>query len=230
MDISVKAMAANYVHMLDWVPAEKRTRLQKFFRQEDALRGLGGEVLARWLACNRLRIANDQLHFARAQYGKPFIVDYPELQFNVSHAGNWVLCAMDTTPLGVDIEEMRPMDWKTGRVCFSEQEFAELMECPEEERLSYFYELWSLKESFAKADGRGMHLPFQKITFSFGQAGGVIHTDGWVSPFRYFKQYRIEQGYKAAVTAPHERFPDTVHFISCTDIQLNSLKSECEQG
>lgn len=223
MDIAEEAMAARYEQMLNWVPAEKRNRLQRFHRKEDALRGLGGEVLVRWLACSRLNLANDQVVFARAQHGKPFIEGCPELQFNVSHAGKWVLCAMDAEPLGVDIEEMRSIDLEVGRICFSEQEFAALMQCPEKERLDSFYELWTLKESFAKADGRGLNLPLKKVTFSVGQAGGVIHTDGWDSPFRYFKQYSIEAGYKAAVAAPHERFPDTVHFISCTDIQLSSF-------
>jgi 4'-phosphopantetheinyl transferase len=230
MDISVEAMAESYEQMLCCVSDEKRNRVQRFFRKEDALRGLGGEVLVRWLACSRLCVGNDQLSFARSQHGKPFLGGYPELQFNVSHAGKWVLCAMDAEPLGVDIEEIRPIDLEVGRICFSEQEFAELMQRPEKERLNHFYELWTLKESFAKADGRGLNLPLKKVTFSAGQAGGVIHTDGWDSPYRYYKQYSIEAGYKAAVAASHERFPDTVHFISCTDIQLSSLKAEREQS
>ncbi|MDP4095543.1 4'-phosphopantetheinyl transferase superfamily protein [Paenibacillus sp. P96] len=227
MDISDEMMSARFERMLSWVSAEKRDRIHRFLRKEDALRSLGAEVLTRWLACNRLGLPNEALHFEQSPKGKPSITGHSGLQFNISHAGKWVVCALDTVPVGIDIEEIRPIDVEVGRLCFSEQEFATLMrQRSETERLSYFYELWTLKESFAKADGRGISLPLKDVTFSEYVDSGIIHTAGWSSPFRYFKKYMIDEGYKAAVAAAHKEFPDTVRFIACGNIDLSLYGSE----
>ena len=39
--------------------------------------------------------------------GKPFFPDRPDLHFNLSHCRAAVACALDTAPLGVDVQEVR---------------------------------------------------------------------------------------------------------------------------
>ncbi len=41
--------------------------------------------------------------------GKPFFPDCPELQFNLSHCQTAVGCALDRSPVGVDVQELRPL-------------------------------------------------------------------------------------------------------------------------
>ena len=40
--------------------------------------------------------------------GKPFFPSQPQLHFNLSHSGSYALCALDTSPVGVDIQVVKP--------------------------------------------------------------------------------------------------------------------------
>ena len=46
------------------------------------------------------------LKFEKNQYGKPYLSEHPDFYFNISHSGEYVLCAIDNNPIGVDIEEV----------------------------------------------------------------------------------------------------------------------------
>lgn len=95
-----------------------------------------------------------QLAIAADTLGKPQVMDVP-LQFNISHSGNFVACAVDGRPVGVDIEVLRPVrPALAARVC-----------CPEE--LDYaapggeldparFFEVWTAKEALLKYRGTGI--------------------------------------------------------------------------
>ena len=41
------------------------------------------------------------------EHGKPFLVHYPELYFNLSHCKNGIAVAVDLAPVGIDIESFR---------------------------------------------------------------------------------------------------------------------------
>jgi 4'-phosphopantetheinyl transferase len=41
--------------------------------------------------------------------GKPYFPDRPDIFFSLSHTSTHVLCAVASTPVGVDIEAIRPV-------------------------------------------------------------------------------------------------------------------------
>ena len=43
-------------------------------------------------------------------HGKPVLQDHPHLHFSLSHSGEWAVCALSDTPVGVDVERIRPID------------------------------------------------------------------------------------------------------------------------
>ena len=97
-----------------------------------------------------------ELEFGQDLYGKPYLVGRPDLHFNLSHSGHWCVCAVATVPVGVDVEQARPMRlaWTDGFLNAEERKV--LQDSAEGERLWRFYEIWTRKESYAKAVGRGM--------------------------------------------------------------------------
>ena len=86
--------------------------------------------------------------------GKPYFPGYPGLHFNLSHSGNLALCALDTAPVGADIQLVK--EWRSSlprRAC-SAEELAWLEEQPE--FWPAFTLLWTLKEARVKESGRGL--------------------------------------------------------------------------
>ena len=93
-------------------------------------------------------------------HGKPVLV-WPKrpLEFNLAHAAGWSLAAFaHSTPLGVDLERIDPgsVDEPLLQAALTEQERAGLAACNPNDRTRRFFELWTMKEAWAKADGSGL--------------------------------------------------------------------------
>ena len=91
---------------------------------------------------------------ARREGGKPFFPGREDLHFNLSHSRDLALCALDGSPVGVDIQIVK--EWRPSllrRVC-SEPELAWLEGQPD--LWPAFTLLWTLKEARAKESGRGL--------------------------------------------------------------------------
>jgi 4'-phosphopantetheinyl transferase len=77
---------------------------------------------------------------------------------SVSHSGPWVLWALASAPIGLDVECARP-GWIWEDVlehCFSAEEISRLRRLTGAERDAACLRLWSLKESYLKATGDGL--------------------------------------------------------------------------
>ena len=60
------------------------------------------QVLARYISENNFMIE-------RGEFGKPYLRDFPELHFNVSHSGEKLLIAISfEQAVGIDIEKTKP--------------------------------------------------------------------------------------------------------------------------
>lgn len=131
--------------------------------------------------------------FERKPQGKPWLPSHPEIYFNISHSGNLAVCAVGESPLGVDIERVRPFKDNLLRkvLSYQEQEMFEKMEMSEEERQKLFFRLWTLKESFVKADGCGIRIPLGEVSFSFEQGGQIRCNQNQYS----FWQKELENGF-----------------------------------
>lgn len=132
---------------------------------------LKAQDLHLWL-CSRERVTNSDafkrtvlsryagmppqdLEFEEGEHGKPELVG-TSLQFNLSHSGDWLACAVTAgTPVGVDLERCRPerASVKVARRFFRDEE-AELLENSSGSSMAErFYDFWTLKEAAVKARG-----------------------------------------------------------------------------
>lgn len=90
------------------------------------------------------------------------------LRFNLSHTRGHVACGFTRgADVGVDIETAeRTVDlWPVAERVFSELERAGLRALPPSEQRARFFELWTLKEAYIKATGKGFSAPLRDITF-----------------------------------------------------------------
>lgn len=103
--------------------------------------------------------------------GKPFLVNNPlEIRFNLSHCNSVAVLAVSLRhEIGVDIESLtrKRNSQAIAERYFHPHEVAHLSELNAHEYSSYFFHLWTLKEAFFKARGRGISEGLAKAAFHF---------------------------------------------------------------
>lgn len=113
----------------------------------------------------------------RGERGKPFFPDFPNHHFNISHSGEIVVCALDSAPVGVDIQKAR--QWREGllrEVCSPEER--DWMRRRDDSQEA-FAQLWSMKEARCKHSGRGLRRPISAISVPLPEEGeDTLELDG----------------------------------------------------
>lgn len=126
-------------------------------------RGCLREVLSK-----ELQIAPKQLKLEATLNGKPFLPDFPNFFFNVSHSKELLVIAVSTKEIGIDIEfKSTPFNEKTILTFMSLQEcelFSSLT--LSSEKRNFFYQVWTAKESLSKLYGLGLNIDFQKLNIT----------------------------------------------------------------
>lgn len=96
-------------------------------------------------------------------HGKPYLEDDP-FYFNLSHSGEYVICAYDDKPMGADIQLKKNKIPSRLNKILSEQEMQQYSILTEKEQKEFFYKIWTRKESLIKCDGRGLRIPLYEIS------------------------------------------------------------------
>lgn len=147
----------------------------------------GSELLKR-AVFEEYSINTDELTIEKGEHGKPYFSEREDIFFNISHSGDYVAAAVWDTPIGIDIQIVRPV--KEGlirKLCNdTEKSFIE----KSEDKDKAFVTLWALKESYIKAIGKGMSFPMKEVNFSLenfdGEAKGELSNQ---SGYFYVKDY-----------------------------------------
>ena len=123
---------------------QRQIRADRYRKREDRLRCLIGEAL--------LRYTMGPCTVESGPQGKPYLPEHPEVHFNLSHSGRWVVLAIGDRKVGVDVEQTdRPVDC----AALSKRHFT-----PEEqEHPDDFFAIWTAKESYLKYLGVGLTEP-----------------------------------------------------------------------
>jgi 4'-phosphopantetheinyl transferase len=107
----------------------------------------------------------------RGEHGKPELVG-GELAFSVAHSGELAVIAISPRgPLGVDLEERRPMRDPNSfaKRFYTAGEAALVAADPDE-----LYRLWCRKEAWSKAHGMGLRMPLDSIDLRAAPAGWLL--------------------------------------------------------
>lgn len=131
------------------------------------------------------------LNFQYTERGKPYM-NAPDVEFNISHSGDFALIGVSRHKIGVDIEKIKSNRNFKGlaEVVLSEDEKAWVFE---KNTMQRFYQLWTLKEARLKCDGDGLAGHYPAATFDpekgWGYAGYKI--------FNFFN--KIENNYTYSI-------------------------------
>ncbi len=140
----------------------------------------------------------------RDDMGKPYLEGNP-LHFNVSHSEEYLAIAVSEEPVGVDIQE--PKNIKDGmyrKVVQSEE-----TELIGENRQQDFLRLWTLKESFVKAEGKGLRISLKDYYFQKENEKYLVNYHGQKMPWTFNIEETLIDGYFISVCGMEE----SVHWI-----------------
>jgi 4'-phosphopantetheinyl transferase len=99
-------------------------------------------ILSRYAGEDAARLA-----FIYGEHGKPALLPFSDVEFNLSHAGDWAMIAVShSVPVGVDIERIRP---GVDMVPLLHR----LGEADLPEQTQRLYQVWTRREAKSKAAG-----------------------------------------------------------------------------
>lgn len=167
---------------LKWFPREQAERIEGFSNLSRKIETAASySLLVEMLRSNGLLKELPSIEYAEG--GKPYIKNYPELHFNLSHCRRYVAVAIHNSPVGVDIECRRKVSQSLIKKVCSEDE-QHLIAASQEPDME-FLRLWTRKESYLKYTGTGIVEPLTGIPPQL--SSHIIKThplpegDGWVS-------------------------------------------------
>lgn len=129
-------------------PEPARSRLARLKSPERRAERVFGYALLRYGAERAFGFCPGRLEYG--PYGKPFFPGAPQMQFSISHTRGAALCALGETPLGADIERMRPVRPALVRRLLGGEPALNAEGIPEA-----FFREWVLRESRLKRVGIG---------------------------------------------------------------------------
>ena len=165
----------DYKALIRLVSDEKRDRIQRYHFYKDAQNALLADILARFEICGLAGLRNCELQFSENGHGKPFLLNVPHVQYNLSHSGKYLAFAVGSKPVGIDVEQIRPIDISIAERFFAREEAEFISKQPISIRLKTFYEIWTKKESRIKYDGRGLSMDLSSfcVLEAYNGAGGL---------------------------------------------------------
>jgi 4'-phosphopantetheinyl transferase len=147
--------------LFEYVSDEKRANLKNFKFIIDRKLSLYSEILVRKKISNITGLKNKEIIFSKGINGKPLLVGYPKLNFNISHTRNALAVVFSEDEIGIDIERVTNADLQVAKRCFNDVELDFLYK---HDNLNLaFFEIWTKKEAFIKSSGIGLKMPLKSF-------------------------------------------------------------------
>ncbi len=130
----------------------------------------------------------------RDEMGKPYLKDFP-LHFNVSHSGEYLAIAISKMLVGIDIQEPKKIRDGMYRKVVQPQEQSLIGE----NRQKDFLRLWTLKESFVKAEGKGLCISMKDYFIEKEKDSYFVNYCGQRGDWAFNIEERLIEGYFISV-------------------------------
>lgn len=151
---------------------------------------IGAELLLR-RAVNEITGENKNAEWDTDDRGKLYLTDHPEIHVNLSHSGNYAVCAVHDASVGIDIQYMRDFDERLISRYFASDEAEYIADSADKKNA--FYTVWTRKESLFKATGKGLTAPINSVSVL---ADAVLYEGNTYK----FREYSVkDKNYKCSV-------------------------------
>lgn len=145
-----------YDKCLSAVGAQKREKIKAIKNEKASRESLAGELLLMF-ALKKVKADYEKCEFFFKGQGKPYIKNYKDFSYNISHSAGLVALACSKKEVGCDIEKIRETDVEKLKRILSEDEIKTLDEITDtREKQKVFFKFWTKKESLAKLNGESV--------------------------------------------------------------------------
>jgi 4'-phosphopantetheinyl transferase len=186
-------------------------RIMSITNKDQAFRSAAGSLLLAQMVCRISGYPVSSISIHRYPNGKPFLPDFPNLHFNITHTDHLAVLAIDTHLVGVDIEKVSNARMAVANRFFSDSEKEMLKKSSKVKRDQLFYELWTIRESFVKAIGCGIFGTMGDFKPERDASGW--HVDHADTGLWNIKHYNLFSDYSVALCSKNEVFPETIEMI-----------------
>jgi 4'-phosphopantetheinyl transferase len=149
--------------------AGERERAERFVYERHRRQHVVAHALKRAVIAGMTGVAPSLCRFTTLTHGKPVLVHPTGLHFSLSHADGLVALATSPDgPLGIDVEPThREAPLEVAEAVFAPEERDWLAGGGASACDDRFFRLWTLKEAYLKATGRGLSEPLDGFAISF---------------------------------------------------------------
>ncbi|WP_300665250.1 4'-phosphopantetheinyl transferase superfamily protein [Fluviicola sp.] len=177
--------------LVRFLPENLQETVNKQYHWQDRFRKAAGKLML-FYSLEKLGYVNYDPEMLQAdENGRPYLSDC--VDFNITHSGNYIICSISREGrIGVDVEYTQPVDLQEFRHILNDKEWNWVVNSSNPNRR--FYHLWTLKESAAKVDGKGIFIPFQSLEIDHHQIAYGTHR--W-----YFRNLALDEEHVAYITA-----------------------------
>lgn len=219
--LNVPCLSADTIHiwgvhipdLLEQMPSLQKTlsvaeceKAARFLRESDRLSSVAARGALRALLAGYTGIPAAEIAFCYTENGKPHVTG-SEVEFNVSHSGDWVVLAFGRDrSIGIDIEQIkREMDVKAIAARYFSAQEMDWMEKADDPH-AVFFQLWARKEAYVKACGSTLFTELKRVSVPIEDGA---EKDGWL--FHY-----LEAGSKYAAAVVTDQ---PLHGLPCYDFR-----------
>jgi 4'-phosphopantetheinyl transferase len=182
--ISNDVTRGNYDIYRSWMSDAELSKLANFINEDRRKQFVFGRGIVRRVFSKIINCSPASIRIAEAASGKPELMDYHSLSFNISHAFDYVLVAISNEKaIGVDVESISRFHGDKGlssSAFLSSGEdaiFKRLLAC---EQATHLCQLWTLKEAVVKAVGTGLRQSLKEIEFQISSDATTMYPPfGW---------------------------------------------------
>ncbi|MCF8112492.1 MAG: 4'-phosphopantetheinyl transferase superfamily protein [Desulfotignum sp.] len=187
--------------------------------------GFVTRALARHVLAGCCHIEPAAVRFSKNRHGKPELAKQTSslpVKFNLSHCQGLVGCAVALDAnIGLDIEKKnRIVNQDLAGRFFSKPEILALKQLNSKARQDLFLDLWTLKEAYVKAVGKGLSLGLDQFSFVFDQGRPeiVFESEKQVVPgiWHFFTRTLLNRWKIAMAVLSKEKERPAVNIHECT--------------
>lgn len=139
-----------YKEFFELLNPKKRESIKRLKKTDDKKRSVCAEMLVKSVISKKCGINIEDIVIDTYENGKPFCKNV-DVAFNISHSGEYAVCAFGEKAIGIDIQKIVPYNEKTAKKVCSREEFEAVEKSAD--KAAEFIKLWTKKEAALKMQG-----------------------------------------------------------------------------